>query len=218
MLRFCGALTQVTGQSSVFMNNVLAAVEGDTDTHNDGGDLVAQYGPGNIFIEGKRMIVAMGDMALPDSVGTLLHPFCPTGPAQGSSNIFAYGGLAGGGIGDIIGGNLNIAELVTLGGQVVGTVKNFINNGGGQGQVVLQNMSNITPQVGDTLVGVDTGNSLVLTSFTRSDAYDRANTAVDYTQVMETAICDDYGVIAVDEYFTGKPSQDYNSDYVVRTE
>lgn len=218
MLRYCGALTQVTGQGSVFINSVLAAVEGDKGSHGDEGDLVAAYGPGNIFIEGKKLIVAMGDRALPDIVGTLIHPFCPTGPSQGSSNVFAYDGLAGGGIGSIIGGNLNIAELVSLGGQVVGMVKNFTNMGGGTGQVVLQNMGNITPSAGDTLVGMDTGNSIVLTSFERSYAYDRANTGVDYTQVMETAICDDTGVIAVDEYFTGKPSQDYNSTYVVRNE
>lgn len=217
MLRFCGALTNVTGQSSVFMNGELAAVEGDKDTHGNGGELIQQYGSRSIFIEGKRLIVAMGDKAGPDSIGTFMHPFAPTDPAQGSPNIFAYGGLAGGGVGSILGGKLNIGELVKLNGQVIGIVKNFIMNGS-QGQVILQNMGNITPQAGDTLTGEDTGNSLVLSSFERSDAYDRSNTAVDYTEVLDSAICDDHGVIAVDQYFTGKPSQDYNSDYVVRNE
>jgi hypothetical protein len=215
MLRFCGALTSVTGQGSVFMNGELAAVEGDKDSHNNGGDLIQQYGPGNIFVEGKKLIVAMGDKAAPDSIGTLVHPFSPTDPAQGSPNIFAYGGKAGGGLGNILGGKLNIGELVKVGGQLIGIVKNFTVTQSGQGQVVLQNMGSVTPQAGDTLVGDDTGNSLTLLSFERSDAYDRSNTAVDYTEVLETAICDDTGVIAVDQYFTGKPSQDYNSDFVV---
>ncbi len=218
MLRYCGALTQVTGQSSVFMNGVLAAVEGDKDTHGDGGDLIQRYGPGNIIIEGKKLIVAMGDTATPDSEGLVQHPFCPTDPSQGSTNIFAYGGRAGGGIGNIIGGDLNIGELVHIGDQLVGQVKNFITIGNDQASVVLQNMATITPQSGQTLVGLDSGNSLTLTNFERSDAYDHANTSVDYTEVMIVAVTDDAGVIAVDQHFTGKPSQDYNSKYVVTSE
>lgn len=208
-------MTQVTGQSSVFINNALAAVEGDKNDHGNGGDLIQHYGQGNIFIEGKKLIVAMGDRAMPDNLGTLRHPFAPTDPAQGSPNVFAYDGKAGGGIGSIIGGKLNIGEMVRIGGQLIGVVKNFTMMGGGQGQVVLQNMSNQTPQAGQTLVGDDTGNSLILTSFARSSEYDRENTAIDYTPILDDAIADDFGVIGVDEYFTGKPSQDYNSDYVV---
>jgi hypothetical protein len=217
MLRFCGAQTLVTGQSSVIMNGVLAAVEGDKDTHGNGGDLIARYGPGNIIIEGKRLIVAMGDTALPDTEGLVQHPFSPTDPAQGSPNIIAYGGRSGGGLGNILGGNLNIGELVSVGGQVVGQVKNFINIGNGQASAVLQNMGSTTPQAGQTLVGQDSGNSFTLTNFERSNAYDHANTSVDYTEVMIVAVTDDAGVIAVDQHFTGKPSQDYNSDYVVTT-
>jgi hypothetical protein len=76
-------------------------------------------------------------------------------------------------------------------------------------------MGSTTPQAGQTLVGQDSGNSLTLASFERSDAYDHANTSVDYTEVMIVAVTDDAGVIAVDQHFTGKPSQDYNSNYVV---
>ncbi len=217
MLRFCGAQTLVTGQSSVFMNGVLAAVEGDKDTHGNGGDLIQQYGAGNIIIEGKKLIVAMGDRAAPDTQGLVQHPFSPTDPAQGSPNIFAYDGKAGGGLGNILGGNLNIGELVSINGQIVGQVKNFINIGNGQASAILQNMGTQTPQSGQTLVGQDSGNSLTLINFERSSAYDRANTSVDYTEVMIVAVTDDAGVIAVDQHFTGKPSQDYNSNYVVTT-
>lgn len=200
------------------MNGQLAAVEGDKDSHNNGGDLIQQYGPGNIFIGGKKLIVAMGDRAAPDTEGFITHPFSPTDPSQGSPSVFAYGGRAGGGLGNVVGGNLNIGELVSINGQVVGRVKNFIDIGNSQASVVIQNMGSQTPQVGQTLVGQDTENSLVLTNFERSDAFDYANTSVDYTEVMIVAVTDDAGVIAVDQHFTGKPSQDYNSKYVVTSE
>lgn len=215
LLRFCGAATQVIGQSTVFGNNKLVAVEGDKDTHNDGGDLIQRYGLGNIIIEGKKMIVAMGDTAAPDSIGSVVHPFSPTDPREGSNNIFAYDGLAGGGLGNILGGNLKIGELVKVGSQLMGMVKNFTNNGNGTGNVVLQNMGNSTPQAGDVLVGQDSGNSLTLTSFTRSSIYDRVDTAPDYTDVLAQSISDDYGVIAMPEHFTGKPSQDYQTENII---
>ena len=215
--RFCSAETSVTGQNSVYVNNKLVAVEGDKDDHSNRGDLIQQYGEGNIFINNIKIIVGPGDKALPDSIGIVQHPFSPTDPAEGSQDVFAYNGKSGGGLGSILGGNLNIGELVRVGGQLIGTVKNFTNMGGGQGQATIQNMGGTTPTAGQTLVGDDSGNSLVLTSFTRSEAYDYANTAPDYTPVMNVAITDDYGVIAMPEYFTGKPSQDYQSEFIVTT-
>jgi hypothetical protein len=214
-MRYCGALTQVTGQSSVFANGKLVAVENDKDSHNDGGGLISAT-EGSIFIEGKKMIVAMADKASPDSIGMMLHPFSPTDPAKGSNDVFAYGGKAGGGIGNILGGKLKIGELVKVGSQLMGTVKNSTGGSSGSGSVILQNMpSGSTPQAGDTLVGQDSGNSLTLTSFTRSDAYDGEDTAPDYTGIMTYAITDDYGVIALPQYFTGKPSQDYDDTYII---
>jgi hypothetical protein len=210
--RYCAAKTQATAQKT-FINNLPAALEGDQDDHSQ-GNLQQQYGKGNFYIENKKAIVGPGDRATPD--GTVFrHPFAPTDPAQGSPNTFAYDGNAGGGLGSMLGGKLNIGELVKIGGQLIGIVKNFTQTGGGQAQVVLQNMTSQTPQAGQTLVGDDTGNSFVLASFERSAAYDRANTSYDYDPVMEIAVTDDRGVVGVDQYFTGKPSQDYNPDYVV---
>ena len=213
LLRYCGAATKVIGQSSVFGNGKLVAVEGDKDTHNMMGDLIQQYGAGNIFVEGKKLIVAMGDKAAPDQIGMVRHPYMPTDPKEGSQNIFAYNGLAGGGLGNILGGKLNIGELVKVGSQLMGQVKSFTDNGNGTGFAVLQNMGSSTPQAGDTLVGQDSGNSLILTNFVRSNDFDGPTFAPTFT---DDFITDDVGAIAVDSYFTGSPSQDYNSDYLVR--
>ena len=65
------------------------------------------------------------------------------------------------------------------------------------------------------MTGVQTCALPILAGFERSLQYDLQNTAYDYSWIMDIAIVDDAGVIAVDQYFTGKPSQDYNSDYVV---
>lgn len=220
MLRYCGALTQVTGQSTVFVNGVLAAVEGDKDTHEDGGSLIQRYGGGNIFINGKKLIVSMGDTAAPDSENGIIHPFSPTDPFQGNAQVIAYGGLAGGGTGQTVGDTgLNIGENVTINGTPVGLVKNIIEGENGQLQVILHNMKNLnfTPQAGQTLVGVESGGSVYLNSFVRSNAYDLQNTAPDYSSVLNTAVSDDTGVV-MSEDDAGKISTIYNSNYVVVSE
>lgn len=63
--RVCGAKTTVTGQSTVFVNNNLASVKGDPNTHG-GGKLAADVGPGTVFVEGKPL-VGLGSNASPDS-------------------------------------------------------------------------------------------------------------------------------------------------------
>lgn len=85
--RFCGASTTVTNQSTVFVNGRLWAVEGDRSNHIR-GDLIAKYGAKNVYIEGKRVIVSVGDEAAPDFAG---HPTGPSNPSSSSGNVFAYG-------------------------------------------------------------------------------------------------------------------------------
>lgn len=85
--RFCGASTIVSLQSTVFTNGVLQAVQGDPNSHGD-GQLVAQYGSLNVYVEGKLVIVAVGDTALTDD---LFHPPGQTDPSTSSPNVFAYG-------------------------------------------------------------------------------------------------------------------------------
>lgn len=84
-VRFCGAATIVQGQSTVFVNGKLWAVEGDPNTHGD-GQLVAVTGT-TVFIEGKKVIVAVGDTAVPDDAG---HSPTLVDPEDSSGNVFAY--------------------------------------------------------------------------------------------------------------------------------
>ena len=48
-VRICGATTTVVGQQNVYMNNLLASVQGDTNTHG-AGNLLASVNPGTVFI------------------------------------------------------------------------------------------------------------------------------------------------------------------------
>ena len=96
--RFCGASTIVTGQSTVFVNGILFAVQGDKDTHCYMGALSAVYGATNIFCEGKNAICAVGDTAADDLQGcNVFHPTGATDPKGHSPNVYMYGGGGGGG-------------------------------------------------------------------------------------------------------------------------
>lgn len=82
--RECSALTTVTGQSTVFVNGVLAAVEGDPETHGQG--LLISTSAGTVLVEGKKLIVT-SDSAGSDSAD---HPAPPTDPQSGSPTVNAY--------------------------------------------------------------------------------------------------------------------------------
>ena len=96
--RKCGASTIVMNQSTVFVNGILWAVEGDKDTHCVMGDLIPIYGAKNVYIEGKLVICAAGDTAGDDMAGcVVLHPSGATDPLGHSPDVVVYGGGAGGG-------------------------------------------------------------------------------------------------------------------------
>lgn len=96
--RNCGATTIVEGQSTVFVNSLLWAVNGDPDTHCHEGELSAIYGPKNVYINGINVICASGDTAAPDhSCVEPIHPPGATDPSGHSPNVFVYSGAAGGG-------------------------------------------------------------------------------------------------------------------------
>lgn len=96
--RFCGARTKVIGQSTVFVNSILWAVEGDIDTHCDLGALSAVTGASNIYVEGKKAICAVGDIAADDLAGCfVIHLTGSTNPSGHSPDVYMYGGAAGGG-------------------------------------------------------------------------------------------------------------------------
>jgi hypothetical protein len=85
--RFCDGKTEVSGQGTVYVNSLLWAVDGDQNNHV-GGNLIPVYGAKNVYINGKLIIVAVGDIAAGDDEG---HPAPPTDPQQSSGDVFAYG-------------------------------------------------------------------------------------------------------------------------------
>jgi hypothetical protein len=97
--RNCGAQTIVENQSTVYVNGLLWAVNGDPDTHCHQGELSAIYGPLNVFINGINVICAAGDTAAPDTPDCEPPPHPPgaTDPSGHSPNVLVYTGAAGGG-------------------------------------------------------------------------------------------------------------------------
>jgi uncharacterized Zn-binding protein involved in type VI secretion len=82
--RNCSATTVVSGQSTVYVNGLLIAVENDQDTHGN-GQLVS-VSAGTVKINGKKVIVTT-DQALADSA-----PHSPplTYPSTGSPDVNFY--------------------------------------------------------------------------------------------------------------------------------
>jgi hypothetical protein len=93
--RSCGATTTVTGQSTVYINNLLASVQGDPNTHG-GGNLLANVNDGSVFINGIKLVL-QGSGASPDLLCVPLGPpHCNPKSVGASPNVFACGGGSGG--------------------------------------------------------------------------------------------------------------------------
>ena len=82
--RTCGATTTVTGQSTVRVNGLFVAVEGDPETHGS-GQLVS-VSAGTVRVAGKKVIVVT-DQALADDAS---HPPPDTYTSGGSGDVSAY--------------------------------------------------------------------------------------------------------------------------------
>lgn len=87
-LRDCGAGTVVVGQSTVFVNDLLWAVQADPNNHGSGGLINSGT---SVLIEDKYVIVHAPDNAVPDDLCIPLGPpHCNPKTAQGSGDCFAY--------------------------------------------------------------------------------------------------------------------------------
>ncbi len=87
-LRTCGATTVVVGQQTVFVNDLLWAVQADPNNH-EGGALINSGT--TVFIQDKPVIVHAPDDALPDDLCLLFGPpHCEPKTAQGSPSVYAY--------------------------------------------------------------------------------------------------------------------------------
>ena len=83
--RACGATTTVSGQSTVWANNLLISVDGDPNSHG-GGELSAACN--NVFVENK-MVVIKGNSAAADGLcAPLGGNHCNPSATSGSSNVF----------------------------------------------------------------------------------------------------------------------------------
>jgi len=94
--RSCGASTIVRGQSNVYVNNLLASVQGDPNSHG-GGSLGATVNDGTVYIN-NRKVVLRGSSASPDSYCPR-PPHCNPKSVGASSNVFACNGSSSGGTG-----------------------------------------------------------------------------------------------------------------------
>jgi len=100
--RACGATTTVRGQGTVYVNNQLASVQGDPNTHG-GGALSANVNDGTVFINNIK-VVLKGSEAAPDTfcsgrARARGSPHCNPVSVGASPNVFACNGVAGGGTG-----------------------------------------------------------------------------------------------------------------------
>jgi len=87
--RACGATTIVIGQSTVFVNGLLWAVDGDIDTHCDPKGPLDPSGS-TVFIEGKNVVVVGDGFYAPDfQPPDCLVVHSPTA-ATGSGDVSAY--------------------------------------------------------------------------------------------------------------------------------
>lgn len=83
--RVCSGTTIASGQSTVFVDNKLWAVEDDVSSHGD-GKLISVTGS-SVLVENKKPIV-LGDEAEGD---LLFHLPATTKPGEASETVFAYG-------------------------------------------------------------------------------------------------------------------------------
>ena len=82
--RICGATTIVSGNSTVYANNKLVAVNGDPNSHGGGG-LIA--GCNNVFVHNILSVNDTADGANPDALCPL-PPHCGPNTAGGSPDVF----------------------------------------------------------------------------------------------------------------------------------
>jgi uncharacterized Zn-binding protein involved in type VI secretion len=83
--RVCGAKTISKGQSTVYVNNKLASVKDDPNTHG-GGQLKADVGAGTVFVNNKPL-VGLGSNASPDRRRGPPHENPKATSASGDVNI-----------------------------------------------------------------------------------------------------------------------------------
>lgn len=105
----------------------------------------------------------------------------------------------------------NFNEIVRSGNSIA-RVKNYYPD---TGLIVLYDIYGVF-EAGDTIVGDESGTELTLSEFTLSYDYDLYYEPEYWEQVLPIVIYDGNGqIVALDQHFTGLPSQDYQTTYLV---
>lgn len=214
----CGAITQSLGlNTKVFSDNILAAVQGDTDTHNNLGALQANNP--KVFIQGQPAIAALKDTSAPDVQGIIVHQTGLPIPAKGSQKVFIGNGNNGAGaLGlGMLSGNMQPGELLSVGQQIIGQVSSIANLGGAGGSMQMNNMQGQPPQVGQTAVGQNTGATFTFTAYidSRHQYPPTANTyAYPAASSVTEAILTEDGDYIVTDSFYDYPSQNLTASLV----
>jgi len=225
MLRMCGAasLPLPIPIDTIFigaqMLNPTAA--GGLSTDNLLGALIAQSG--SMVKLGPMQLPAIGavvDMAAPDIRGLIPHVQGLPIPIQGENTVRIGQGNAAAGIGMMqqlgLGnfGALSIGELVSFGQQIIGTVMNFTQIGGGGAVAQLGNMQGAPISAGATVVGQTSGYSFTFANYfdTRVMTGDVYYPSID---TVDNALVSDSGeYIVIDDYFNFYPTLNLTASVV----
>ena len=105
----------------------------------------------------------------------------------------------------------NFNEIVRSGNSMA-RLKNYYPD---TGLVVLYDISGVF-EPGDTIIGDDSGTELTISEFNISYDYDMYYEPTYWQEVLPIVVYDGNGkIVALDKHFTGKPSQDYQTTYLV---
>ena len=103
-------------------------------------------------------------------------------------------------------------DEVVCSGNSQARVKNYYPE---TGLLVLCDIQGVIEK-GMTIVGDDSGTSLTLSNFQIAYEYDMGYEPTQWEEIFDNAICDDSGrLVALEDHFTGKPSQEYQTTYIV---
>lgn len=213
MLRMCGASTIPLGlNTNVLVNNILASVVGDIDSHDGLGPILQMLNT-NVLIGGIPAVPAIASGAMPDIMGIIPHVQGLPIPIQGSQNVrigqgsmlASIGSMQSLGLGSF--GALQIGELVNIGSQLVGQVMNFTQLGGGSAIAQIGNLQGGAYGPGTTVTGQTSGYNFTFGNYIDSRIATGEITLPDVNTVTNALVQDDGEYIVIDDYFNLYPTQ-----------
>lgn len=106
--------------------------------------------------------------------------------------------------------SFRIGETVRA-GNATATVKNYYPE---TDLLILMDIRG-TIAAGTTVIGDDSGATKTFTSFSINDDYDLNYEPTNWDNLEDFVVLDDEEFVAIDLYFDGTPSQDYQTTYAV---